>query len=149
MLGLVAVNCIHVALVLVLIFIFRCFVSNPTLHWFVFAIFWDVINLWTMAQCVFFCESLRRVCFATELYAFLLCAVGIRWPSVGIITYCSVKYYPINVTQIYVSTVYFILKQGYMFRLEVSHLQAPTTFFVTRCFAHFGIPQCLQLWNTS
>ena len=34
----------------------------------------------------------------------------------------------INVTQIYVSTIYFILKQGYMFRLEVSHLQASTTF---------------------
>ena len=34
----------------------------------------------------------------------------------------------INVTQIYVSTICFILKQGYMFRLEVSHLQAPTTF---------------------
>ena len=43
----------------------------------------------------------------------------------------------------------FILKQGYMFRLKVSHLQALTTFSVTRCFAHFGIPQCLQLWNTS
>jgi hypothetical protein len=47
-----------------------------------------------------------------------------------------------------VSTIYFILKQGYMFRLEVSHLQDLTTFFVTRCFAHSGIPQCLQLWNT-
>ena len=46
----------------------------------------------------------------------------------------------INVTQIYVSTIYFILKQGYMFRLKVSHLQALTTFFVTRCFANFGIP---------
>ena len=34
----------------------------------------------------------------------------------------------INVTQIYVSTIHFILKQGYVFRLEVSHLQAPTTF---------------------
>jgi len=34
----------------------------------------------------------------------------------------------INVTQIYVSRIYFILKQGYMFRLEVSHLQAFTTF---------------------
>jgi hypothetical protein len=34
----------------------------------------------------------------------------------------------INVTQIYVSTIYFILKQGYMFRLKVSHLQVPTTF---------------------
>ena len=34
----------------------------------------------------------------------------------------------INVTQIYVSTIYFILKQGYMLRLEVGHLQAPTTF---------------------
>jgi len=34
----------------------------------------------------------------------------------------------INVTQIYVSTIYFILQQGYMFRPEVSHLQAPTTF---------------------
>ena len=34
----------------------------------------------------------------------------------------------INVTQIYVSTIYFILKQCYMFRLEVSHLQAPATF---------------------
>jgi len=29
----------------------------------------------------------------------------------------------INVTQIYVSTIYVILKQGYMFRLEVSHHQ--------------------------
>ena len=35
---------------------------------------------------------------------------------------------PINVTQIYVNTIYFILKQGYMFRLKVSHLQALTTF---------------------
>ena len=34
----------------------------------------------------------------------------------------------INVTQIYVSTIYFIVKQGYMFRLNVSHLQALTTF---------------------
>ena len=34
----------------------------------------------------------------------------------------------INVTKIYVSTIYFILKQGYMFRLKVSHLQALTTF---------------------
>jgi len=34
----------------------------------------------------------------------------------------------INVTQIYVSTIYFILKQGYMFRLKVSHLQVPTSF---------------------
>ena len=34
----------------------------------------------------------------------------------------------INVTQIYVSTVHFIRKQGYMFRLKLSHLQAPTTF---------------------
>jgi len=50
---------------------------------------------------------------------------------------------------VYVSTIYFILKQGYMFRLKVSHLQVLTTFFVTRCFAHFGIPQCLQLWDTS
>jgi len=37
----------------------------------------------------------------------------------------------INVTQIYVSTIYFILKQGYMFRLEVSHLQALAILFVT------------------
>jgi len=47
----------------------------------------------------------------------------------------------INVTRIYVSTIYFILKQGYMFRLKVSHLQALTTFFVTRCFAHYRIPK--------
>ena len=33
----------------------------------------------------------------------------------------------INVTQ-YTSAKFFILKQGYMFRLEVSHLQALTTF---------------------
>ena len=46
----------------------------------------------------------------------------------------------IKVTQIYVSTIYFILKQGYMFRLEVSHLQGPYNIFVTRCFAQFGIP---------
>ena len=41
---------------------------------------------------------------------------------------CIVRDIHITVTQIYVSTIYFILKQGYMFRLEVSHLQAPTTF---------------------
>jgi len=29
---------------------------------------------------------------------------------------------------VYVSAIYFILKQGYMFRLEVSHLQDPKTF---------------------
>ena len=46
----------------------------------------------------------------------------------------------ICVTQIYVSTIYFILKQGYLFRLEVSHLPGPYNIFVTRCFAHFGIP---------
>ena len=34
----------------------------------------------------------------------------------------------INVTQIYVGTIYFILKQGYMFRLKVGHLQVLTTF---------------------
>jgi len=34
----------------------------------------------------------------------------------------------------------FILKQGYMFRLKVSHLQALTKFSITRCFAKFGIP---------
>jgi len=34
----------------------------------------------------------------------------------------------------------FILKQVYMFRLKVSHLQALTTFSVTRCFAHFWDP---------
>ena len=33
-----------------------------------------------------------------------------------------------EVDENYVSTIYFILKQGYMFRLEVSHLQALTTF---------------------
>jgi len=56
----------------------------------------------------------------------------------------------INVTQ-YTSaqSFLFIFKQGYMFRLKVTHLQALTTFSVTRCFAHFGIPQCLQLWNMS
>ena len=36
--------------------------------------------------------------------------------------------------------IYFILMQGHMFRLEVSNLQGLKTFFVTRCFAHFGIP---------
>ena len=41
---------------------------------------------------------------------------------------------------VYVRTIFFILKQGCMFRLKVSHLQALTTFSVTRCFAHFGIP---------
>jgi len=47
----------------------------------------------------------------------------------------------INVTQ-YMSAQPFLvlIKQGYMFRLKVSHLQALTTFSVTRCFAHFGIP---------
>ena len=54
----------------------------------------------------------------------------------------------INITQ-YTSAQSVFLKQGYMFRLKVSHLQALTTFSVTRCFAHFGIPYCLQLWNTS
>ena len=39
-----------------------------------------------------------------------------------------IKIQTLNVTQIYLSTIYFILKQGYMFRLEVSHLQPPTTF---------------------
>jgi len=29
---------------------------------------------------------------------------------------------------VYISTIFFILKQGYMFRLKVSHLQALTTF---------------------
>jgi len=40
----------------------------------------------------------------------------------------NIGLYSINVPQIYVSTMYFIFKQGYMFRLEVSHLQAPSTF---------------------
>jgi len=40
---------------------------------------------------------------------------------------------------VYVSTIFFILKQGYMFRLKVSHLQALTKFSVTRCFTHFSV----------
>ena len=39
----------------------------------------------------------------------------------------------INVTQYTSAQSFFILKQGYMFRLKVSHLQALTTFSVTRC----------------
>jgi uncharacterized SAM-binding protein YcdF (DUF218 family) len=62
----------------------------------------------------------------------------------------------ITVTQIYVSTIYFILKQGYMFRLEVSHLQAPAAFSlpdalptvgshgVYICGIHYGIPKWVK-----
>jgi hypothetical protein len=41
---------------------------------------------------------------------------------------------------VYASTIYFILKQAYMFWLKFSHLQALKTFFVTRCSAQFEIP---------
>jgi len=44
----------------------------------------------------------------------------------------------VSVTQIYVRTIYFILKQGYMFRLEVSHLQAPTTFLLPDVLPSLG-----------
>ena len=36
---------------------------------------------------------------------------------------------------VYVSTIFLILKQDYMFRLEVSHLQVPTTFSLTYAVA--------------
>jgi len=43
----------------------------------------------------------------------------------------------INVTQIYVSTIYFILKQGYMFRLEV----------IFRPLQHFRYQMLCPLWG--
>ena len=36
-----------------------------------------------------------------------------------------------------------------MFRLKVSHLQDLTTFSLPDALPTLGIPQCLQLWNTS
>ena len=49
---------------------------------------------------------------------------------------CNSKY----ATRYKSAQIFFILKQGYMFRLKVSHLQPLTKFFVTRHFAHFGDP---------
>ena len=45
-------------------------------------------------------------------------------------------HFSFNLTQIYVSTICFILKQGYMFRLEVSYLQALTTFALPTLGSH-------------
>ena len=47
----------------------------------------------------------------------------------------------INVTQYTSTQSFFILKQGYMFRLKVSHLQALTTFSLPDALPTFGIPK--------
>jgi len=52
----------------------------------------------------------------------------------------------LNVTQIYVSTTYFFLKQGYIFRLEVSHLQAPTTFSLPDALPILGSHNGQSIW---
>jgi len=36
---------------------------------------------------------------------------------------------------------------GYMFWLLISHLQAYFVNWVTRCYAHIGIPSCLHSWK--
>jgi len=41
---------------------------------------------------------------------------------------------------------YFITQGNYMFRLLISHLQAYFVSWVTRCYAHIGIPSCLHSW---
>ena len=47
------------------------------------------------------------------------------------------RYKPFNYT-VHVSTIYLILKQGYLLRLEVSHLQALTTFSFPHALPNLG-----------
>ena len=51
------------------------------------------------------------------------------------IDYENTVNYPYTV---YVSAIFFILKQGYMFRLKVSHLQALTTFSLLDALPNLG-----------
>jgi len=75
------------------------------------------------------------------LRGILRCVIPVVcWKTNGeLISVRKHNYNSIKVTQIYVSIIYFILKQGYMFRLEVSHLQGLTTFSLPDALPILGL----------
>ena len=84
---------------------------------------------------------ISAVLCAPEYEIFILCPCDSPNDTINENLNCGLPSYDtVSVTQHKSAQSLFILKPGYMFRLKVSHLQALTTIFVTRCFAHFGIP---------